>query len=137
MCDRTHVTPGKVFVQVRVPADRLLISSFEPWRDYVLRYAYLPESRRDAERWRLRVVESLGLPRDTPLPTLDSHWGRGLLDEMTESWQRIFESRPGRTLQAAVERLDVDDVVDFLYGPDPDAVAEEYRADRFTYRYED
>lgn len=129
LCAKTHISPGKVWVRVSIPSGRLLLSDFAWWADRVLSYGYVPLDEADDARWERRVRRELGLRSGAPIP-----WGLGGVSDETRlaaiaSWTRIFDVDPtgGRTVQATVEQLFVDDVVDTLAGPAIDDVPAAYR----------
>ncbi|MHB8463380.1 MAG: DUF3841 domain-containing protein [Acidimicrobiales bacterium] len=117
VCDKTHLTPGKTLLRVMVPADRVLLSDFELWDQYVVRYQYVPTDSDDAARWDRRIRRALGVQRADPTPRVSSAWPDRLIHDLTTSWSRIFEVRPGRSTQGTVERVDQSEVVDALPPP--------------------
>jgi len=98
-------------------------------------YDYVPLGAVDEVRWQRRVRRELGLPPDAPIP-----WGlNGVSDDARraaiESWRRIFDVDPasGCAVQATVEHLYLDDVVDTLPAPALKEFPREYRVHVSTY----
>lgn len=125
----------EVWLRVSVPATQLLLSDLAWWGERVLSYGYVPLDDADDARWQRRVRRELGLPATAPIP-----WGlAGVSDETRRaaiaSWPRIFDVDPTgeRTVQATVEHLYIDDVVDKLQGPAIDDVPQQYRHMFSTY----
>jgi hypothetical protein len=134
LCDKVHITPGKDWLQLSVPAGRLLQSDFALWSERVMAYSYVPKDEADDRRWQRRVNRELGARPDAPIP-----WGLdGVSDDTRRaaiaSWPRIFDIGPSSTaVQATVEHLYLDDVVEILRAPAPADVPAEYSVNVSTY----
>jgi hypothetical protein len=135
LCAKAHITPGKDWLRVSIPAGRLLQSDFTWWSDRVLTYGYVPLDDADDARWERRVRRELGIEASAPIP-----WGLGGASDETRraaisSWDRIFDIDPssGRSVQATIEHLLLADVVDALPAPANDDVPPEYRRNVSTY----
>lgn len=94
VCERMHMTPGKAWLHVRIPAERVLLSDYELWAAYVIRCRYLLSGPDDARHWDRVVRELTGASRDGPTPSLDSSWPQTLIDDLLRSWDRIFDVQP-------------------------------------------
>lgn len=114
VCNKTHTTPGKALLRVRVPAERVLLSDYELWDRCVVHYQYIPADPDDAVRWDRAVRRTLGAPSDGPTPALSVAWPKQLIQDLASSWSRIFDVRPGRSTQSTIERLDLSEVVDAI-----------------------
>jgi hypothetical protein len=55
------------------------------------RATYLPANRRDAERWRQRVLMTLGLPSVTPRPKVAPVAPGHCSKKIIESWQSCLD----------------------------------------------
>lgn len=122
VCDKTHLTPGKALLRVRVPAERVLLSDFRLWDQYVVRYQYVPDDPDDAARWDRKVRRTLGGERDGPTPQVSSAWPTKLIHGLVTSWERIFDVGPGRPTQGTIEHVDLSEVVDTVAAPRLDDV---------------
>ena len=117
MCDKTHLTPGKTLLQVRIAAEQVLLSDFELWDRYVVRYQYVPSDDDDAARFDREVRRALGARRGDPAPQLSSAWPERLVNHLANSWNRIFDVGAGRPTQGTIERLELADVVGTVPAP--------------------
>lgn len=135
LCTKVHITPGKDWIRLSIPADRLLLSDFESWSRYVMAYQYVPVDDADAVRWERELRRELRTPRDVPTPHPFDAASDATLRRVIASWDRIFDvdMASGRTVQATVEQLFVADVVDVLPAPDLDDVPQLYRVNVSTY----
>jgi hypothetical protein len=133
LCSKTHITPGKDWLQLSVDRSRLLLSDFDLWNRYVIHYRYVPADEDDQARWDDKVRSVLGLPDGTPLPSVNRSWTPALVHEIAASWIRIFDPAPDRPIQATVESLSIEDLVDFVPAPDLDDVPLEHRVATATY----
>ena len=73
LCNETNVTPGKVWMRLRVDAGRVLLSNLDRW-NLVLRREYVPNDEADRAEWDGRVRRSLRLDQHVPIPPADSTW---------------------------------------------------------------
>lgn len=135
LCSKVHITPGKDWLRLSVPADRLLMSDFESWSRYVMAYQYVPVDDTDAARWERQLRRELGTPRNAPTPHPVNGASEATLRRVIASWDRIFDVDlgSGRTVQATVEQLFIDDVVDVIPAPDLNDVPAPYRVNVSTY----
>ena len=133
LCSKLHITPGKDWLQLSVPANRTLVSDFDLWNRFVVQYRYVPENDDDADRWDRRVRRVLKVGRAEPTPTVSAGWPESLVRATIASWSRVFDVAPGRPAQCAVEALYHDDVIEVLPAPLIADVRVEYRVNTSTY----
>ena len=119
LCNLAHITPGKTWMRLSLPAERVLLSDFELWDRYVIRGRYVPEDADDEARWERRVGRRLGLVHGAAIPPVERSWPDGLIAELIGSWPRIFDVLDAASVQGAFERLDRPDVKDIVHGPEP------------------
>lgn len=50
LCSKTHITPGKDWLELSIDRSRLLLSDFDLWNRYVIHYRYVPADEDDQER---------------------------------------------------------------------------------------
>jgi hypothetical protein len=107
--------PGSVFVTVRVPRERVLLSLFDEWHAVLNGVPAFPDDMAAdvVDAWFDRLSASVP---DWMLPGRSwSEWPAQLRAELEQSWMRIFDvdTAPNRAwVQATVEELFANDVVD-------------------------
>ena len=118
-CSKMHLTPGKTWMRVSIPASRLLLSDFDLWDRYVLRYKYLPADEDYELRWEhhVRKITTIG-PRESAF-RLNPALPPDLVANFVKSWDRIFDIKPGRPTQATVDLLRPSDFIDTMPSPHP------------------
>jgi Domain of unknown function (DUF3841) len=86
-----HLTPGKAWLSVLLPTNRVLLSAFELWDRYVLRYKYIAADPDDELRWErhVRTTTTIG-PRESPF-RLNPAWPPDLVADFVKSWDRISD----------------------------------------------
>ena len=72
LCSKLHITPGKDWLQLSVPANRTLVSDFDLWNRFVVQYRYVPENDDDADSWDRRVRRVLKVGRAEPTPMVSA-----------------------------------------------------------------
>ena len=136
LCSKVHITPGKDWIRVSISASRALVSDFAMWSERVMAYQYVPSDEADAARWDRRLRSELHTPRGAETPHPLSGTSERTQRAVIASWQRIFDVDPhaGRTIQATVEYLSIDDVIDVVRAPAPEDVPLPYNSNVSTYR---
>lgn len=126
-CGGMHVTPGKVWLSIRVPSDRVLTSDFDRW-NAVLATGYVGSSEADCEAWARRVdleaVEASGRL---------ASWPASLRTEAEQTWDRVFDTKAATTVQGALWQIEPNDLVAAIDGPDPEAVRTRFPMSMDTY----
>ena len=119
---KMHLTPGKTWMRLSIPPSRVLLSDFDLWDRFVLRYKYLPADDDDELRWErhARKTTTIG-PRESPF-RLNPAWPPDLVADFVKSWDRIFDVKPGRPTQATVDLLRQADVIDTMASPNPNDI---------------
>ena len=116
-CSKIHLTPGKTWLRVSIPTSRVLLSDFDLWDRFVLRYKYLPADDDDELRWERHVRKTTTIgPRESPF-RLNPAWPPDLGADFVKSWERVFDIRPGFPTQATVDLLRSSDVIDTMQSP--------------------
>lgn len=121
-CSKIHLTPGKTWLRVSIPASRVLLSDFDLWDRFVLRYKYLPVDDDDELRWEhhARKATTIGL-RESAFQ-LNPAWPPDLITQLVKSWDRIFDIKPNFPTQATVDLLRPSDIIDTMPSPHPNDV---------------
>jgi hypothetical protein len=119
LCSRIHITPGKTWMRIRLPAERVLLSDFDRW-DNVIRGEYVAENEEDACDWDEHVRRTFQIGEYDFIPGLETGWPTPLLKDIVRSWTRVFDTSRATTIQGAFEHLTLADVTDLVEGPDPD-----------------
>ena len=133
LCSKLHITPGKDWMQLSVPASCTLVSDFDLWNRFVVQYRYVPVNDDDADDWDCRVRRELKVGRGEPTPTVGAGWPESLVRATIASWTRVFDVAAGRPAQCSVEALYYDDVIEVLPAPLMADVPVEYRVNTSTY----
>ena len=116
LCGGVHVTPGKTWMRVRLPADRVLLSDFDRWEN-VIQGQYVPENEDDAYEWDDHVRRTFRLGAFEPIPDIETGWPKSLLRNVIRSWSRVFDTANATTIQGSFERLVLWDVCALVDGP--------------------
>ena len=121
-CSKMHLTSGKTWLSVSLPPNRVLLSDFDLWDRYVLRYKYIAADPDDELGWERHVRKKAAIGRRESPFRLNPAWPPDLVADFVRSWDRIFDITAGRRTQAAIDALRPSDVIDTMPSPHPNDV---------------